>query len=185
VSKTPRQQLSAWLREQIDGQTQIDMPALADRAVAHFSVDVDFLRDWAADTLRPVAYALGTQIAQDTRVASVTHSGAPAVATADKQPRATWLQRLEHVGDRYIRLGAMNKQEVQDWAKERRERGTIELHLAGLGEKLAAKMPEGKTVAEVFSDDEIDRWARLLTVKSKVTIDAPQKVRLTTQEAAD
>jgi hypothetical protein len=185
MSRTPRQQLSTWLREQIAQQKEIDMPALADSAVAHFSADVDFLRDWAADTLRPVAYTLGTQIAADSRVPSVHHAAPAPTGIEAMKPRPTWLTRLEHVNGRYIRLGAMTKQEVSDWAKERRERGTIELHLAGLGDKLAAQMPDDKTVAEVFTDEKIDLWARSLKVQVKVNIPVPQKVRLTTQEAAD
>jgi hypothetical protein len=184
MDKSPRQVLSSWLRKEMVEADEIDMPALANRAVIHFRGDVAFLQAWAEDTLRPVAYTLGTQIAAQSRIPHVIHDEAAPDEPAEATKRTIWLDRLEHVGDRYVRLRSMGRADVLAWVEERRERGTTELHLAGLGEKLAAKMAEGQTVGEVFSDDEIDRWAKQLRVHVKVNIPVPAKFRRS-EEAAD
>lgn len=184
MDKSPRQVLSSWLRQAMVGADEIDMPALANRAVVHFRGDVAFLQAWAEDTLRPVAYTLGTQIAAQSRIPHVVHGGVAPVEREEAPQRTIWLDRLEHVGDRYIRLRAMVRQDVLAWVEERRERGMIELHLAGLGEKLAAKLADGQTVGEVFSDEEIENWAKQLKVQVKVGIPVPAKFRRN-EEAAD
>lgn len=175
--------LANYLRATIADMAEVDLPALTQQAVEHFESDEEFVRQFFRENFYQRVYTIATQICATTRKDMVAHFET-AQPPAPKEARPKWLARLEHAAGRYIRLADMDRATLKAAAAERRQRGETELHLSGLWEKLAAKMPEDKTVKEVYSDEEIDRWARLLKVQVKVSIPTPTKLHIT-QEAAD
>lgn len=185
MPKTPRQQLSAWMRQRVADMDEVNLPDLAKRAVAAHRDDAEFLRAWFDDTAYAVAYTLATQIAADTRKPAIREEDA-APAAPSRRPAEGWFERLEHLGARYLRLGDMTRQDLLDFAVEREGPALTELRLVGLARKLAGKMADdGKKVREVFSEEEIDRWDRLLKVKVSVSVPVPAKLKTASEEAAD
>ena len=189
MSKTPRQQLSAWMRQRIADMDEVNLPDLARAAVEAHKADAAFLAAWFEDTGYAVAYTLGAQLAAQTRRPVLHQAPAPAPdpdVANPPAPRAGWFERLEHLGARYLRLGDMTRQDLLDFAVEREGPALTELRLVGLVRKLAGKMADdGKMVREVFSEEEIDRWDRLLKVKVSVSIPVPAKLKTASEEAAD
>lgn len=181
-----RQSETAWMKARIAGESEVHLPSVTKEAVAHFGGDDAYVRAFFAEHAYQRFYTMLTQICASTRVLSVTHEDEATDEPGEaREERPKWLSRLEHAGGRYIRLADMDKKALEAAAAERRQRGETELHLSGLWEKLALKLPAGRTVKEVFSDEEIDRWARNLKVQIKVNIPVPTKLRPTTPEAAD
>lgn len=184
MTKTPRQQLGAWMRQRIADMDEVILPDLARQAVEAHKDDQAFLQAWFADTGYSVAYTIGAQICADTRTATIDQEAAPAAQT-ERPPRTGWFERLEHLNDRYLRFGDMTKPELLAFAREREGPALTELRLVGLARKLAGQMADdGKRVREVFTEEAIDRWDRNLEVKWKATIPTPEKLAPKQEEAA-
>jgi len=186
MGKTPRQQLAAWLREQVAGSDEVLLPDLAKRAVAAHATDSAFLAAWFADTGYAVAYTLATQVCAETRM-RVGHDqpSTPETPPAPPAPpRRAWLDQLEHVGDRYVRFGDMTKEDLRSAIAERKAPALTELHRIGLMERLAGKLGAGQRVREQFSEEDVERWSRLLTVRYSVSIPVPEEVATKTAERA-
>jgi hypothetical protein len=116
VSKTPRQQLGAWMRQRIADMDEVNLPDLARQAVAAHKGDKAFLEAWFEDTAYPVAYTIGTQICAETRVPTIDEEAAPAAQT-ERKPRGGWFSRMEHAGANYLRLGDMTKADLLTMAE--------------------------------------------------------------------
>jgi hypothetical protein len=188
VEKTPRQQLGAWMRQRIADMDEVHLPDLAREAIAAHRGDTAFLAAWFEDTAYPVAYTIGTQICAETRAPTIDEEAAQAARPA-RGLRAGWFSRMEHAGANYLRLGDMTKADLLTMAEEREGQALTELRMVGLARKLAARMADdGKRVREVFSEEEIDRWDRLLEVRWTAKVAAPAALTVETkksEEAAD
>jgi len=184
MQKKPRQELAAWFRQQLAGVEEVVLPDLARKAVAARRDDLEFLQAWYDDTIYAVAYGIGVQVCAETRVPRVEHDTPSQPAATEGAPRRRWLDAFEHVGDRYLRLGEMTKADLLRAAEERERPALTELHRVGLMRRLGEKLRGEQRVGEVFTEEQIDRWARLLKVKFTVTIPTPEKLTATSEEAA-
>jgi hypothetical protein len=185
MSKTPRQQLGAWMRQRIADMDEVNLPDLARQAVAAHKGDAAFLAAWFEDTAYPVAYTIGTQICAETRVPTIDEEAAPAAQT-ERKPRGGWFSRMEHAGANYLRLGDMTRADLLTMAEEREGQALTELRMVGLARKLAAQMADdGKRVREVFSEEAIDRWDRLLEIKWTAKVAARAKLATTASDKKD
>lgn len=175
--------VTAWMKSEISERQEVVLPDLARATVDHFEADAEFVAEFFRENFYKIAYTLGMQVCATRREVRFVHEQAP-IAPGVPAPRPRWGQWLEHAGTRHIRLSDMVADDLRMAAEERRKRGETELHLAALWERLAMKLPEGKRVGDHFSEEEIDRWARLLKVEVKVSIPAPTAVNMI-EEAAD
>ncbi len=185
---TPRQRITAWMRERIADADEVVIPDLARQAIAVHRDDLAFLQAWFDDTAYVVAYGIGTQLCHETRGNVVAYHDAPSAADADGPnpavPRRRWLDEMEHVGLRSLRIGQMTKADLLIAASEREKPMLTELHRIGLFRRLADKMGATQRVSEVFTEEQVDRWARLLRVKYSVTIPVPAKLATNEKEHA-
>jgi len=131
MQKKPRQELAAWFRQQLAGAEEVLLPDLARKAVEARRDDLEFLQAWYDDTIYPVAYGIGVQVCAETRVPRIEHDTPSPVAATEGVPRRRWLDALEHVGDRYLRLGEMTKADLLRAAEERERPALTELHRVG------------------------------------------------------
>lgn len=175
MGKTPRQQLAAWLREQVAESDEVLLPDLAKRAVTAHASDSDFLAAWFADTGYAVAYTLATQVCAETRT-RMEHETPAVSEMSTAKPRRGWLDQLEHVGDRYVRFGDLTREDLRTAIDERKAPALTELHRIGLMERLAGSLDVGQRVRDKFSEQDVDRWARHLKVKYSVSIPVPEKL---------
>ncbi len=183
---TPRQRIAAWMRERIADADEVVIPDLARQAIAVHRDDLAFLQAWFDDTAYVVAYGIGTQLCQETRGNVLARHVAPSATDAANPavPRRRWLDEMEHVGIRSLRIGQMTKADLLIAASEREKPMLTELHRIGLFRRLADKMDDRQRVGEVFTDEQVDRWARLLKVKYSVTIPVPAKLATKHEENA-
>ena len=132
---------------------------LADRAVARFREDADFL-----DLLIPEYFLRGGLLydLMQQRVARTRHFAQrfdPATPLSARQHHnrlSKWSQFCEHANGRHVKLLTMRKGELLLAAKERRARGAVEARYAALWERLANGMTEEQTVGERYQVAEIE-----------------------------
>lgn len=102
----------------------------------------------------------------------VAYGAGPVRAAASTEVRASrrrvdWLRWLEHARDRHIPIGEMRRADLYVAAAERTNRGHQELERGALWAALAAGLPDERaTVADVFSNEAIERLALSITVRS-------------------
>lgn len=173
MSKTPRQRVSAWMREEMAGKSEVMLPDVVDRMVDHFKSDPEFVRAFLTEMLRPIAYSIAQQVCAGSRDTHLVYDDSPPAPAIRAAVRPKWWVWQEHAGSRHVLLPEMTSADLLLAATEREKRGEVEYRLAGLWRKLAAKLGEGQLVGEVFDEEAIDRWARLLKVQVKVTIPVP------------
>lgn len=166
-AQTARQQVYAWVRGELDGQTTVRLPELTDRMVAHFSTDAEFVSAWLSETLRPIAYDAVQRVIAGTRAyviiadEAVPHEEA---VRAIKAKRPRWQAFLEHAGDRHVRLFEMTRQDLLLAADEREKRGAAEMRLAALWRYLAEQLNDSETVGQHFTEAQIADIAGRLNV---------------------
>lgn len=170
-----------WLEEAIDAAIEdageVNLPALVSGQVDRLLADAELFAAYCQEYAYQSLYTKAVQILSKRRDARVIHDAAAEGATPDRVPptRGTWLDRIDHSGERYLRLGDMYKPDLLASADEDEAQGLPLLMKAGLKRKLADQLPEGKRVREVYSDDQIARWARILKVNWKVSVPGPAK----------
>jgi pyruvate/2-oxoglutarate dehydrogenase complex dihydrolipoamide acyltransferase (E2) component len=196
-ARTTRVQVAGWVRQAIADQPEVSLPDLADAAMVHFGDDPAFLQAFFREHVREMVYTLAQQVVGSSRSTRLRFESLQPVVTTDAaeqggQPRPVevraktcWPTWFEHAGSRHVRLFDMQRGDLLAAAEERERRGQTELQLAGLWRKLASNLPEGKSVGEVYTEESIDRWARLLKVQFKVTIPPPATLLQTADAAAD
>lgn len=156
----------AWVREQLEGESEIQIPVLAKDAIAAFAGDQDIrqalyvqgLYAWVYEMARTaVGQSRGAQI-----IAGDTVLSRDGVTAKANLLRLKWHGWLEHAGDRHILLMDMAKPNLLVAAAERQQRGDYEMALASLWRALAEPMQEGEKVGDRFRAEDIQSiWTAL------------------------
>lgn len=164
---TRRKALREWLREEIDQQVSIDLPDLADRAVAHFMQDKAFMAGVAKDIIRPAVYEMGVQLLARTRDEATIMLGDEAVTETEFERRAQrvalrWTRWMEHTGTDYRQFMRLDSAALTAAADRRVKRADTEKKIARF-ERLLAKNLEGKEVVEDrYTAEELEEiWMNL------------------------
>ena len=158
-----RAQVRQWVREQMEDASEVDLPALAGRAVAHFRGDAAFIQTFLDESLPTLVYDIASSIGSKTRLLSFGDHLATRATVADAATRHTVFERwLEHAGARHIRLLSMTKADLLVAAEERRKRGEHDMWLSRLWVRIAKDMSDEDTVGERFTTEEIEKLAQEL-----------------------
>jgi hypothetical protein len=160
---------------------QLINDALADHRYVHLRRDVreqlkaeimsdtDWVEDMLDESLNPVLYDLATNAVHGTRQGIFLVVGDEIMRRDEFRRRARgqasrWMGWMEHVGDRFIRLGDMTRRDLLLAAQERRRRADREYKIADLWEKLAAGLAEEQRVGEVYTIDQIQEVAEAISI---------------------
>lgn len=158
---TYRQVLRQWIKQQVDGSSEVNLPDLTASAVEHFSSDKAFLKAFLTESLRPLVYEQARLVLQGTRGAVVVLGDEivtkEILAERAQRLQSRWSRWMEHVGDRHVNLMAMTKDDLLTAALERRQRAETEIEIARLWEVLANKLKKNETVGQRFTAEEIER----------------------------
>lgn len=65
---TPRAELRSWIRDQINGESEVSLPDLSERAVRFAIKDKVFLKALLLELLRPMVYQEARDVIAPTRV---------------------------------------------------------------------------------------------------------------------
>lgn len=171
VEKSTRQQVAEWVRAQMEGQEAVSLPDLVNDAVAHFEPQRSFVRQFLAESLRPIIYDLASTVAKQSRRNFVV-AGDELVTREELTERSNkrasrWESWLEHVGGKHVRLLDMTREELILAADIRRGRADSELRIAHLWDALAAKLEGGQRVRDRFTPAEIETMRRLMNERAK------------------
>jgi len=161
-----RVELRNWIEDQISGAETVSLPALADGALLAFMADDHFKTRFLNEHLRNIVYNLAQATLAATRGSHYrTTSGGgitPAGLRAKAKRHPAFLTWYEHSGSRHINLMSMKKYDLLEAARERTERGDHEIKLAKLWRSLAKSMSNTESVADRYTEADINAvWARL------------------------
>ncbi len=159
---SPRVQLRTWIRAQITGEVEVQLPDLTARAVEHFSDQRAFIKAFLAVTLPEMVYEQARTVLRDTREwGTIIQLGDTLVSQTRLEQRARVLQSrwsgwMERVGDRHINLLAMTRDNLLAAAEHRRTQASTELAYADLWETLAEELDDWETVGQRFTPEDLE-----------------------------
>lgn len=175
---TPSAQVAHWIRADMKGATEVKLPDLAQRTVAHFRTDTAFLDQFLQESLTPLVYDIARRVAASTRDMIVLGDVVVtkgSITERAKRVSARWDSWLEHVNDRHIRLRDMTRADLRAAISERRKRGDVEYAIASLFEAMVERMAsDDAVVRDVFSNDDIE----LLRAKLPATISSDEDMEV-------
>lgn len=157
--RSARQQLSDWVKSEIEGQTEINIPAITLKAEQAFKGNRRFIQQFVNETLHSIVYEVVRKVLADDR----TIVGDAAVEDVKEHVRkraanhSVFSRWFEHVGDRHVRLLDMTREELLVAAELREKRGTTELKYAALWRTIANGLEGGQMVGAKYKPEEIER----------------------------
>jgi hypothetical protein len=163
---TAREQLKSILLEEVEGETSVNLPQLANRVVDIVRGDQDLLDGLVEEIVRPYVYEQGVQLFASTRPGSVLRFGEEAVDREKVEGRARILSSrferwMEHADGRYINFMEMRKVDLEEAAGQRKARATTELKVAEFELYLARQLQGKEKVGDRFTPDELETmWAK-------------------------
>jgi hypothetical protein len=150
--------LRQWIREQINDQDEISVPALADQAVTHFSNNKAFLQQLALETLPKMLADMVYDVLSRDRGRAIRLGDTLVTQTGFDRRVSKFRAWYEHAGrDRTISLLALTRETGKIAADERRRRGDEEHRRARFIEELTQELKDGETVGDRYSDQEIQK----------------------------
>lgn len=154
--------------EHLERDGFVRLPDLTVETQHELNRDPDLLNAFVAESLHTIVYETAQSVAANTRNVILGDEvvNAAQVKTRANKLQRKWLMRLEHVGDRHIRLGDMTAPELIAAASERRSRALTEVRIARLQELLAVQLSEGQKVSDRFRENEIEKLFE--TVKEEI-----------------
>jgi hypothetical protein len=162
LSETPessRTIVRQWLRDQLDGQDDVQVPELTAKAIAHFKGDIDFMTLLVEETLPGTVGDLAYHILSRARGSAIRMGDS--IVTRDgfdqRVERSRFRDWMEHAGDRHIALLALTKQTGQLAIAERRGRGDEEYRRAAFLERLIKPLRGKQVIGDRWTDEAIDQ----------------------------
>jgi hypothetical protein len=176
-----RATVSEWVGLKMEGADEVSVPRMSEEAVSHFQDDATFMRRLVAEMV-PV---MVREIARE-RVASTRRGGRrrlyeigddvvteEALNKRANQLAAKWTGWMEFVGDRHVRLMTMDGPTLLQAAQERDGNVRKNAVLRDLLVGLAKDLPEGATVEDFFTVEEIEGRQQALEAAYQSGIPAP------------
>lgn len=168
---TARARLRAWIQEELQGKSEVNLPDLTDRAVQYVAKNRALLRSVLQELLRPLVY-------EEARLAVSKSRGGPpearmvqlgddlvnreALSSRARRMSRKWLEFTEHAGARHVLLMDMTADDLTLAESERRARGDVEYGYANLWAKLRGRLEPGQRVRDVWTAEEIETAHRSL-----------------------
>ncbi len=154
-----REQVVAWIHEQMINRTEVDLPEFAKEATAHFAKDRKFVAGLFGELAPQIIYDLCRRsISVNRWMLQPDIDGEPSPSPGVRPSRfEKW---FEHVAEgRSVRLMDMTRSDLLAAAIERRKRGEHEIGLARLWTRLAGTLDEGERVRDQFTAEQIAAMA--------------------------
>lgn len=159
---SPRVQIRNWIKGEVEGESEVQLPDLTARAIDHFSGQKAFIRAFLAETLPEMVYEQARTVLRLTRDWGEPILLGDSLVTPEVLARkarvlkSRWSGWFERVGDRHINLMAMTREDLRQAAEHRRTQAMTELGYATLWDEMAARMKKGQTVAQRFKPEDIE-----------------------------
>lgn len=153
---TAKAELKQWIRNQIQGHSEVTISEVANQVIAHYGEDRDFINTLLSEVAKPLIWDITQEVLADTR----KFVGGDVITTEQgiKQRINThpvFSKWMEHAGDRHIQVMEMRRRDLLLAAQERQERGDHEHALASLWRNMAARLGPQQKVKTVFSEQDI------------------------------
>ncbi len=151
-----------WLREQLDGQDEIQVPELTTKAIAHFKGDIAFMQLLIQETLPSTVAELAYDVLTRIRGSAIRMGDALVTREGfqERVHRSKFRDWMEHAGDRHISLLKLTKQTGQVVVAERRARSDEEHRRADFIERLIKPLRGKQTVGDRWSEEQIEQIRR-------------------------
>jgi len=162
TTESARSVVRVWLRDQIREHDEVQVPDLVHRAITHFKSDGQFLEMFMAEMLPGMISDMALNLFQRSRRDALRVGDkvmSREVFEREAARRSKFRGWMEHAGDRHINLYALTKATGKIAAAERRERGGEEYRRAEFIERLTEGLRGKQTVADKWSDEEIEALA--------------------------
>jgi hypothetical protein len=166
LKRSYKQQLRNILLEEIEGESSVNLPQLANRVADIVRADEELAAGLIAEVVRPYVYEQGVQLFARTRNESVIELGDEVVGRSEFEARAKTLSSrferwMEHADGRYINFMEMRKADLEEAARQRRTRATTELKVAQFELYLARSLKGEEKVGDRYTPDELDEmWTK-------------------------
>jgi hypothetical protein len=165
-----RDSLRDWLRAEIAKRKEIKAPDLTTAAIQEFADDKQWLREFVDQDLRRMVYAEVNAVIRETRQPRPIDSISFEALARDQQKNRIerWLDRMEHIGDKHMRLADMDRVPLQKAASIRFRIGNTNNSMGTLLMRLAGGLSGKEKVGEKFTDEQIeDLWTKISTATEK------------------
>lgn len=162
MTQTPESSRSIvrhWLREQIDGQDDVQVPELTAKAIAHFKGDITFMELLVTETLSGTVGELAYDVLSRARGGAIRMGDA--ITTRDgfdqRVERSRFRSWMEHAGDRHVALLKLTKPLGQLAIAERRARADEDYRRADFIERLIKPLRGKQTIGDRWTEEQIDQ----------------------------
>lgn len=164
---TARARLRAWIRQQIKGKGEVNLPDLTERAVKWVARDKALARAVLLELLKPLVYEEARLVIADSRKApkgmadSLVQLGDAVASRGALRGRAAAMERFwaglkEHAGSRHVLVLDMTAEDLTLAETERRKRGDAEYVYADLWARLRGRLEGNQRVRDVWTVQEIE-----------------------------
>lgn len=159
AASTPRARVAQFVRDQIDGKDNVNLPDLVETALGHFLRDPAWVEAFLRDQFTATLYTIAQNVIAQRRsgqiiIGNTIASATGAKAIAARRPR--WQLWLEHDGSEYVALPQMTREGLLRAAAAREQRADREQTIATVWRSLAAGLQPGQRVGDVYDDDQIN-----------------------------
>lgn len=156
---TPRARVAQFVREQIDGKDNVNLPDLVETALGHFLRDPAWVEAFLREQFTATLYTIAQNVIAQRRsgqiiIGNTIASATGAKAIAARRPR--WQLWLEHDGSEYVALPAMTREGLLRAAESREQRADREQTIATVWRALADGLQPGQRVGDIYDDDQIN-----------------------------
>ena len=147
-----------WVRDEIENESEIDLPELADKAVSYFQTDNVIMGRLFAEGMRNLVYSLAESVLAQTRpnLRIVGGKAQDPEKLTTKVRKKAWEAWMEHVGDKHVRLVEMDRESLLTAAAGRRLSANRNVEIARLFEGIASRLEGGEVVGDRFGHDDIE-----------------------------
>ncbi len=157
-----RAEIRTWIDDQLAGEDEVEIPALALKCARHFQRDATFTEQFLKDNMQPLIYEIARRQIGELRGRAAITLGDTVMSTEamDRQAERLaqkWHGWFEHVDGRSVRFMEMSKADVRVAIEQRRTRAAGDTVVADLLTAIDAKLKDGQKVKDVFGTDEVER----------------------------
>lgn len=178
METTARDELAQWVRNKAKDQPEISMPELTSLAVDTFRQDATWIDRFFEEAIRPMVYLIVRRVFAEGRLAppaevedvpvvapkgSLMFEGKPVTREEFKEiVDLRWGKKFEDWWEtvapgKTVRFLEMTQPLLRLAAISRRKQADPHLRAAALYDRLADRVPEGKTVRDVFTPEELQQ----------------------------
>lgn len=166
------------VQQRVSDEREVKLPDVKQALIDEIKNDAELLDRFLDESLGPLVYDVCQRVVQRTRGMVVFGDlvlPVQEVRKAARRATPSWSTWLEHTGDRYVRLVDMGPHELQLAENSRLRRIHSEAGIVALLRELRKRVPEGMTVGQVMTHEQLDALATSLDVRVTITGETPDK----------